>query len=121
MAGIGAEPSNSTMAEFTRRSLPTERVRRLRAVPRRRPSLGRIQALKDRAYSLFQASHATRQDREDPPDQLRGLIQQPPKMGAIHDEQERAQRRMAALRPRLSVYGRQSSGRRQRNSNTYTG
>jgi hypothetical protein len=42
-------------------------------------------------------------------------------MGAIHDEQERAQRRMAALRPRLSVYGRQSSGRRQRNSNTYTG
>jgi hypothetical protein len=43
--------------------------------------------LEYRAYSLFQASHATRQDREDPPDQLRGLIQQSPKVGAIHDEQ----------------------------------
>ena len=40
-----------------------------------------------RAYGLFQASHPTRQDREDPPDQLRGLIQQSPKMGAIHDKQ----------------------------------
>jgi hypothetical protein len=51
------------------------------------PSSGRIRALEHRAYRLFEASHATRQDREDPPDQLRGLIKESPKMGAIHDEQ----------------------------------
>ena len=70
------------MAEFTRRS-------------------GRIRALKYRAYSLFQASHATRQDREDPSDQLRGLIQQSPKMGAIHDEQAEIGR--ASCRERVSL------------------
>jgi hypothetical protein len=57
------------------------------SVSLRRPVSGRIRALKYRTYRLFQASHATRQDREDPPDQLGGLIQQSPKMGTIHDEQ----------------------------------
>src|ERR1700687_4571345 len=82
----GCRPSNSTMAEFTGLCGPSG-CGGWRAVPRRWPRLGRIRTLEYRAYRLFQASHATRQDREDPPDQLRGLIQESPKMGAIHDEQ----------------------------------
>jgi hypothetical protein len=49
------------------------------SVPLRRPVSGRIRALKYRTYRLFQASHATRQDREDPSHQLRlrAAVQEP--------------------------------------------
>jgi hypothetical protein len=59
----------------------------------RRPASGRILAMEYRVYSLLEASHATRQDRENPPNQLRGLIQQAPEMGAIYDEQPEIGRR----------------------------
>lgn len=59
----------------------------------RRPASGRIGAMEYRVYRLFQAAYAARQDRENPPDQLRGLIQQSPEMVTIHDEQSEIGRR----------------------------
>jgi len=42
---------------------------------------------------LLEMTHATRQDREDSPDEIGSLVQQPPKVGAIHDEQPEVRRR----------------------------
>jgi hypothetical protein len=63
------------------------------SVPPRRPASGRIGAMEYRVYSLLEALHATWQDRENPPDQVRGLIQQSLEMGAIYDEQPEIGRR----------------------------
>ena len=42
---------------------------------------------------LFEVSHATRQDRENPPGEVRSLVQQPAEVGAIDDEQPEIGRR----------------------------
>ena len=44
-------------------------------------------------YGLLETSHATGQNREHAPDQVRGLVQQSPEVGAIYDEQPEIGRR----------------------------
>ena len=54
---------------------------------------GRIRAMEYRVDRLLETSHATRQDREHPPDQVWGLIQQAPEVGAIDGQQPKVRRR----------------------------
>jgi len=49
--------------------------------------------MEDRVDRLLEAPDATGQDREHPPDQVWGLIQQSPEVGAIYDQQPKIRRR----------------------------
>src|SRR5262249_46689465 len=68
------------------------------------PALGGIRPLEDRLDRLLQAAHATRQHREDPLDQLRGLVQEPPEVRAIDDEEPEIRQRHDRRRSGLAIY-----------------
>src|SRR5262245_1981169 len=66
-------------------------------------SSGRVQTIAERVEGLLEPPHAPRQDREHPPEQVRGRLQQSPEMGPIDDEQAQIGRRHDGRRPRLAV------------------
>src|SRR5262245_32164403 len=68
-----------------------------------RPGSGRTRSVQDRVLRLLETSHTTREDHEDPPDQLRCFLEQPPELNAVNDEQPDVGRRDNCRGTRLPV------------------